>query len=39
MELYDEDYYQKSRKKSRLPIIIGVIIGVLTVLTITIIYF
>ena len=38
MELYDEDYYQKSRKKSKLPIIIGVIIGVLTVLTIAIIY-
>lgn len=38
MELYDEDYYQKSRKKSKIPIIIGVIIGILTVMTIAIIY-
>lgn len=38
MELYDEDYYQKSKKKSKLPIIIGVIIAILIVFTIAIIY-
>lgn len=39
MELYDEDYYQKSKKKSKLPIIIGLIIGLLVITTIVILYF
>ena len=39
MELYDEDYYQKSKKKAKLPMIIGITIGILVVITIAIIYF
>lgn len=39
MELYDEDYYQKSNKKTKLPMIIGITIGILLIMTIAIVYF